>query len=215
MAEYSGMVTRHTYGVFGTAYNEIMDCLTDRMQNEFINIVVDNWGSQQVYSFFRDQFKPQIDQLIVNVELKFNWIVEYISEAARKWWRNERSTYYDYPKANFGYFDYEDRRINVDYIKKDFDGTIGMNVNNIDNALNNIFNIINTIQGQLDNCLDEIWNCDFMFDDEYSNSYSLIWQIKNEVSDSVGLAMTTVRNARESYINVATRNKESFELSEE
>ena len=217
MPDFSEYFVRETYRIISASYYKIMNCLTDRMQNEFINKIADNWASPDAYKFFREQVKPRMDDLIIYFRDRFYWIVDNFNDAQISWWYNDPDTYGT--RNGFSYMDDEERRINVDFIKKDFDGTIAMDVDNINDALNSFNGIIDSINGYLDDTQREInTNC-FMWNDSYDNSCSFIGQMRNILYDDstsiISVIKNKVYNDRDSYIRAAERNRESFELSEE
>ena len=82
-----GVVQTSISGV-KSAYNNLIEQIGTRMQNEFINGMAEMWACDEAVDFFNNVVKDNIDRLIPAVNATFESIVRVMDDQARIWAEN-------------------------------------------------------------------------------------------------------------------------------
>ena len=67
------------------AYEELIACMGERVQNEIINGMSDKWACANAQKFYNEIFKPSVDGLLAGINTTFESVVNAMNEAAQLW----------------------------------------------------------------------------------------------------------------------------------
>lgn len=207
-------IVRRSIGAINDAYAGLKEVLVDKIQNEFIEKMAQIWASNHAIRYFRDEFKPSIDDLNARVNFTFKSVVNAMNSAAIGWARKTENAYTPIE------FLENNKEVVINSVSEKFsDNKVGIN---FDIALSTVESVMNNIQNlsldRLNQAVEAVRNCGFLGGDQASTLYASLGTIKDSVIQTFEICKKNAQNrideTVQEYGAVATNTTEKFQIHE-
>lgn len=197
------------------AYNSIIDQIGNRMQTEFINEMADMWACEEAVNFFTNTVKTNIDRLILEVNATFNTVVMAMDHGGHVWADGTGN-----PSAYMGTRFEQNPKTSVDVssIKTDFNGTRGIDMDNVQTVVNKLTDICEQAKNFATKVQDAVVNCGFIGGNQPQELSASLAVIKNSIDDAISsitqLVKTNINNTVSRYGAIQRQVSSSFQIEE-
>lgn len=210
-----GVVQTSISGV-KTAYNNLIEQIGNRMQNEFINGMAEMWACDEAVDFFTNVVKDNIDRLIPAVNATFESIVRVMDDQARIWAENTGnasvyvSTQFEQnPKTS----------VDVSNIQNaTATGERGIDVDNYGPVVKKLPDIYEQAKSAAQAAQQAVSNCGFLGGDQAETLYNSLERVKNSIDSAIAtitqLLQTNIDNTVSRYGALQTQASSRFQVEE-
>ena len=190
------------------AYSDLIKALGTDVQSNFINAMANAWACNQAQSFFTDNFKPAIDELLNSAFNTFKSVIESMNSAASGWAQQTESSW---STKSFGG---ELRKVDVSSIKENLNGVRGVDESQANNIASKLASIAQAAISALSAAQSAVNNCGFVGRDQAQTLISSLGTIKTNISNATeqltNATKTAVNNTVEAYGTLATNVESAF-----
>lgn len=180
------------------AYKELVNQLGNEMQTKFVNGMADKWACVNAQTFFRDAFKPAVDELINNSNRVFESVIQAMNSAGRAW---ASSTGSSYSQVSFSVID---KKMDIGNIRENIGGVRGIDLQSTNSVINQL-PVIATSAGQaLTSAQQAVQNCGFIGGNQASNLISSLGTIKSRINSAVTDLTNEAKSAMEQTVSTYT-----------
>ena len=199
-----------------TAYNNLIEQIGTRMQNEFINGMAEMWACDEAVDFFTNVVKDNIDRLIPAVNTTFETIVGTMDNQARMWAENTGnasvyvSTQFEQnPKTS----------VDVSCIQNaTATGERGIDVENYGTVVNKLPDIYEQAKSAAQAAQQAVSDCGFLGGDQPTTLYNSLEKVKNSIDSAIStitqLLQTNINNTVSRYGALQTQTSSRFQVEE-
>lgn len=210
-----GVVQTSINGV-KSAYNNLIEQIGTRMQNEFINGMAEMWACDEAVDFFNNVVKDNIDRLIPAVNATFESIVRVMDDQARIW-AGETGNSSVYVSTQFE----QNPKTSVDVtnIKNaTATGERGIDVDNYGEVVNKLPNIYEEAKNAAQAAQQAVSDCGFLGGDQATTLYNSLERVKNSIDSAIStitqLLQTNINNTVSRYGALQTQASSRFQVEE-
>lgn len=166
------------------AYDELTRVIGDNVQNNFVNQASDKWACKEARSFFKD-FKENMDSLNLAVDNTFESVVKSMNSAAVAWSRATAGVWASIHTFLQAPFAKKHKKISVDSIKENINGTRGIDPSVITIANNAFSNINSGTSSALTKARNAVQNSGFLGGTQAQALLNALTQIQNKINQTV------------------------------
>ena len=192
------------------AYEELINVLGTRMQNEFVGGMQDKWACTQAQKFFTDSFKPAVDSIIQSSTSTFDSVVSSMGSAGVAW-ANQTETSYTPPA-----FSPISKQIDAGVIVENIGGVRGIDKDLASGVAAKLPGLATDAQTALTNAQTAVQNSGFLGGNQQANLVSSLATIKTKIDNVVTTITNESKNAVdqtiEAYGDTEGRISEAFTL---
>lgn len=201
------VVTTSINGV-KNAYESLIGALGDNMQNDFVNGMSTVWACNEAIAFFRDAFKPTIDQLIVDSNTIFSSVVSSMNSAASNWAAQTQSSWSGITLSTI------DKKIDISGIHENINGDRGIDTVEAQNVSNKLPMIAESAKNALTSAQNAVQSCGFLGGTQASTLAQSLTTIKNNIDSATQSITSATKNAIqktvETYGSIETNVTSAF-----
>ena len=165
-------------GVIG-AYNDLYTALCGRMQTQFVNAMADKWACNQAITFFRNAFKPSIDNLLINVNNCLGSVVVSMNQAAQAWAADTQTSYSPIT------VDLNTTKIDVECIVENINGIRGIDVTLTSEVVSKLQTIVIECNAALDKAQHAVMDSGFIGGSQAEALTNSLGTIKSKISATI------------------------------
>lgn len=192
------------------AYEELINVLGTKMQNEFVGGMQDKWACNQAQKFFTDSFKPAIDSIIQSSTSTFDSVVSSMGSAGVAW-ANQTETSYTPPA-----FSAISKQIDAGVIMENIGGVRGIDKDLASSVAAKLPNLATEAQSALTNAQNAVQNSGFLGGSQQANLISSLGTIKSKidsvVTDITNESKNAIDQTVEAYGDTEGKVSEAFTL---
>lgn len=179
------------------AYNNLMNALKGRMQNEFVGGMTTVWACDEAQTFFTNSFKPAIDSLITQSTTIFQSVVVAMNSAASNWASSTGTSW-----ASIS-FEPMNTLVDVTGIQTSINGVKGIDLLSVVAVKAKLAIILSDAQSALQQAINAVQNSGFAGGSQGENLIASLGTIKtnieNATSDITTATETSINNTVTAY----------------
>lgn len=195
MTGYNPSQVSNSINQVKNAYKAYNDAMNTGLQNRFVKPMEDVWACEQAQSFFRNSYKPAVDQLYASVENSLASVVGTMNEAARNWAAETES---DFSQINHEQIA---NAANVDGIKSDISGVKGIDLTSATSTVAQLQNIKAEAEAALDQARQAVAECGFVGGDQQANITASLNQIKSDANEFINTITSAIKTSIDSTVS--------------
>jgi hypothetical protein len=186
----------NSIGKVKSAYSDLIAVLGNEMQDKFVSGMQDKWACTQAQTFFTDDLKPAIDQLISDSTNTFESVVNAMDSAAANW---ATSTDTSYTKVGFSAIT---KTINVDSIVENINGVRGIDVAEAGTVAALLPGIAENAKSALSSAQNAVEGCGFVNGSQEESLVNSLATISNSIDSAFSSITTQVKSAIDNTVSV-------------
>lgn len=191
-----------------TAYSDLVKALGTNMQSNFVNAMANYWACNQAQTFFTQNFKPAVDELLNSSYNTFKSVIDSMNSAASGWASQTDSSW---STKSFGG---ELKKIDVSSIKENLNGVRGVDEAQANNTAGKLATIAQSAISALTSAQNAVQNCGFVGRDQAQTLITSLGTIKTNISNATeqltNATKTAVSNTVDAYGTLATNVESAF-----
>lgn len=191
-----------------SAYNDLYASLRGKMQAEFVNGMADKWACNQAITFFRNAFKPSIDNLLLNVNNCLGSVVVSMNQAAQAWAADTQTSYSPIT------LDLDTTKIDVECIVENINGIRGIDVNLTSSVVSKLQTIVSECDAALTKAQQAVNDCGFIGGNQAEALSNSLATIKTNISATIEevsmAAKTAIDNTIAQYTDTEGAISQAF-----
>lgn len=195
MTGYNPQVVSNSINSVKNAYKAYNDAMNTGIQTRFVNAMESVWACEQAQNFFRNAYKPAIDELYNSVEASLASVVNTMNSAARDW---AVSTESDFSPINHEQIP---NASNVDGIKLDLSGVKGIDLEAANSTVAQLQAIKAEAETALEAAKSAVAECGFVGGDQQASIDASLAKIKTDGANFVEKITTAVKNAIDNTVS--------------
>ena len=178
-----------------TAYSDLIRALQNDTQTKFVGGMKDNWACNEAQKFFRESFKPSIDELIKGSDDVFESVVNSMNSAAQAWAERTESSYSNVP------FTRSNGKVNIDAIQENINGVRGVDEANANQIANTTLQqVAQAASSALQQAKSAVQNCGFIGGAQASNLSNSLETIRTRINEATNELSTQTKSAISSTV---------------
>jgi len=178
-----------------SAYDALITALGDEMQNQFVGGMANVWACNEAIGFFRDSFKPTIDQLINDSNTIFNSVVSSMNSAAQNWAAQTKSSWSGITLT------VNDKKIDISSVRENIGGDRGIDPVEAQNVANKLPLIAESAKNALVQAQNAVQTCGFLGGGQAQSLAQSLTTIKNNIDSATQTITTATKNAIQNTVN--------------
>lgn len=192
-----------------SAYAELIQALQNDTQTKFVGGMKDNWACNEAQRFFRESFKPAIDDLIKGSDDVFESVVNSMNSAAQAWAERTESSYSTVS------FSRSNGKVSVDEIQENIGGVRGVDEANANQvATSTLQQVVQASSSALDQAKSAVQSCGFIGGDQAANLSNALETIKSRINEAVNelsnQTKTAIGQTVTSYGDIRSKVENAF-----
>lgn len=172
-----------------SAYEKLIAALGDEMQNQFVGGMANVWACNEAIGFFRDSFKPTIDQLITDSNTIFNSVVSSMNSAAQNWAAQTKSEWSGITLSTI------DTKMDISGISENLNGVRGIDVTEARTVSAKLPTIAGNAKTALDQAKSAVDDCGFIGGGQAAALIGSLEKIKNNINSATETITQATSNA--------------------
>lgn len=176
------------------AYSSLIEQLGNQIQSQFVDGMSSYWACTQAQEFYRDAFKPAIDQLITDSNSTFESVVSSMNSAAQNWASQTHGSW-----AGMS-LEVNDKKIDISAIQENIGGNRGINETEATNVAAKLPNIAEAAKSALQDAQNAVSSCGFLGGGQASELQSSLASIKQSIDNAVTNATDASKKAIDSTV---------------
>lgn len=198
MTGFDPSVVTTSINAVNNAYKELINQLGNEMQSKFVVGMSDKWACVNAQTFFRDAFKPSVDELIINSNRVFESVISAMNSAGRAW---ASSTGSSYSQVSFSTIE---KKIDISSIKENIGGVRGIDLQSSGSVINQLPVIASAAGSALTSAQQAVQNCGFIGGNQANNLISSLGTIKSRINAAVTDLTNEAKAAMEQTVSTYT-----------
>ena len=175
--------------VLFSAYDNLYYAVHNDVQNNFINGMADKWACNAAQNFFGNQFKPNMETLIREINATFENIVNSIFSAADLW---ARETGWEFYPATFQTWD---PALDTSRIQENIGGVRGIDLETANDVVNTLVTVKSNAENEINRAKSAVQNSGFIGGNQQQNLIDSLNRIGSQMNNNIESILNGTKDA--------------------
>ena len=208
MTGFDPQLVQNSINDVEAAYTDLMQAMGTNMQTQFVNEMANCWACAEAQTFFNNNFKPVVDELLNGTYAIFESVVNAMNSAAQVW---SMQTGAEWVSKTFTG---EKKSIDTSNIKENINGVRGVDEANANSTAERLAVIASDVDNALSKAQQAVTNCGFVGADMEAQLINSLQTIRNNVNNATQeltqSTKTAITQTVQTYGNIARKVENAF-----